>query len=78
KVDSFLKTVDYDYPTFHLTMDTYICTILEGNLELKEHVAALWMKPSELRTLHWLPADEALLEDLEAFLRKNQKLAENL
>ncbi|MBQ0071323.1 MAG: 8-oxo-dGTP diphosphatase MutT [Spirochaetales bacterium] len=74
QVDAFLKTVEYDYPTFHLTMDTYICSILDGNLELREHEDARWMKPTELHTLNWLPADEALLEDLESFLRKNQKL----
>ncbi|MCF0176442.1 MAG: (deoxy)nucleoside triphosphate pyrophosphohydrolase, partial [Bacteroidales bacterium] len=43
-VDSFICTVDWDYPQFHLTMHCYFCTVLSGNLELKEHEAARWLR----------------------------------
>ena len=55
-VDSFITTVDYDYPAFHLTMHCYWCSILSGNLELKEHEAAKWLAPDELESVNWLPA----------------------
>ena len=38
-VNKKLDTVEYDYPTFHLSMDCFICNILGGNLVLKEHEA---------------------------------------
>ncbi len=60
-VDSFITTVDYDYPSFHLTMHCYWCSILSGNLELKEHEAAKWLAPDELESVNWLPADLILL-----------------
>ena len=60
-VDSFITTIDYDYPSFHLTMHCYWCSILSGNLELKEHEAAKWLAPDELESVNWLPADLILL-----------------
>lgn len=56
-VESFLTTVDYDYPTFHLTMHCYICTVAEGEVCLLEHEAAKWLDASTVDTVDWLPAD---------------------
>ena len=39
-----IKTVEYDYPTFHLSMDCFICEIEEGTPILKEHEAARYWK----------------------------------
>lgn len=60
-VDGFITTIDYDYPSFHLTMHCYWCSILSGSLELKEHEAAKWLAPDELDSVNWLPADLILL-----------------
>lgn len=57
RVDEFLCTVDYDYPTFHLTMHCYLCSLLTGALHLNEHKAARWLEISELGSVKWLPAD---------------------
>ena len=56
-VDSFLVTVDYDYPTFHLTMHCYVCSVKEGEVCLLEHEAAKWLDASTIDTVDWLPAD---------------------
>lgn len=63
EVDELLRTVDYDYPQFHLTMHCYLCR-LDGEVKLLEHEAAQWLAPSELQSVRWLPADEALIADL--------------
>lgn len=55
--DKLLCTVEYDYPSFHLSMDCYLCTVLEGNLTLMEHEDARWLTPEELYDVKWLPAD---------------------
>ncbi len=64
-VDSFLCTVDYDYPAFHLTMHCYICSIVKGELILTEHEAARWLSADELWSVDWLPADVEVVKSLE-------------
>ena len=64
RVGELLRTVDYDYPAFHLTMHCFRC-VLDGVYILKEHEAARWLRPSELRSVRWLPADEEIIAALE-------------
>lgn len=64
-VGDLLDTVKYDYPTFHLSMDCFLCEIVEGDLVLKEHEAAKWLTKSELGSVDWLPADLSLIEKLQ-------------
>ena len=63
-VDSFLCTVEYDYPEFHLTMHCFLCSILGGTLTLIEHEAAKWLGPDELWSVDWLPADVKVVKDV--------------
>ena len=56
-----IETVAYDYPTFHLSMDCFLCKVISGNLILKEHEAAKWLEKEELYSVDWLPADRALI-----------------
>ena len=37
KVEKYVDTIEYDYPEFHLSMDCFLCSIVEGDLVLKEH-----------------------------------------
>ena len=60
-----MDIVEYDYPTFHLSMQCFWATIEEGELVLKEHMAAKWLKKDELGTVDWLPADEGLVEKIK-------------
>lgn len=64
-VGRLYERVEYDYPEFHLTMDCYWCSIVSGEITLKEHLLARWLKPDELRTVDWLPADTLLIDRLE-------------
>ena len=61
-VGELIDTIEYDYPTFHLSMDCFWAEIVSGNLVLKEHEAAKWLTRDELDTVEWLPADVALIE----------------
>ena len=61
-----LTTVEYDYPTFHLSMDCFMAEITEGSLVLKEHESAKWLKRNELDSVNWLPADKEIVELLKA------------
>lgn len=57
QIDSFLTTVEYDYPSFHLTMHCFLCSLDSQTLTLKEHESAKWLSQEELNTVQWLPAD---------------------
>ena len=62
--NGFICTTDFDYPSFHLTMHCYLCTILVGELELREHKSARWLVLSSLDEVMWLPADKEIVEYL--------------
>ncbi len=64
KVGELIETVEYDYPEFHLSMDCFWCSILKGDLALKEHEAARWLTKASLNEVDWLPADKSLVETL--------------
>ena len=64
-VGSRLIQVEYDYPEFHLSMGCYWCTVISGRLTLKEHEAAKWLRPEELDTVRWLPADREIIRLLK-------------
>ena len=64
RVGDLIDTIEYDYPTFHLSMDCFWCEIVEGSLELKEHEAARWLDRESLYTVDWLPADVGLIEKI--------------
>ena len=64
RVGDLIDTIEYDYPTFHLSMDCFWCEIVEGSLELKEHEAAKWLDRESLYTVDWLSADVGLVEKI--------------
>ncbi|MBR1853786.1 MAG: (deoxy)nucleoside triphosphate pyrophosphohydrolase [Lachnospiraceae bacterium] len=65
EVDSYFDTVEYDYETFHLSMDCFICHVVSGEFKLLEHEAAKWLGKGELNSVGWLPADVTLVSKLE-------------
>ena len=67
-VGKLIDTIEYDYPTFHLSMDCFWAEIVSGNLVLKEHEAAKWLTKDDLNSVEWLPADVALIEKMRAKL----------
>ena len=68
QVKEYFDTVEYDYPNFHLSMECFICTILEGKLTLLEHESAKWLTKDTLDLVDWLPADLGLIKKLKDIL----------
>ena len=62
-VGELIDTIEYDYPTFHLSMDCFWCEIISGKLVLKEAEAARWLEKADLDSVEWLPADVTLIEN---------------
>lgn len=65
EVGDYLQTVEYDYPSFHLSMYCFFCTIKSGELVLKEHEVAKWLTVENLDSVDWLPADKGLIEQIK-------------
>ena len=63
-VGELLTTIEYDYPTFHISMECYWCTLVNSEPHLLEHEDACWLLPADLPTLRWLPADISLIRQL--------------
>ena len=66
KVGELIDTIEYDYPTFHLSMDCFWCSIREGKLILLEAEDAKWLTKDLLRSVQWLPADLELINIIES------------
>ena len=56
-VGKLIDTIEYDYPTFHLSMDCFWCEVVKGE-------DAKWLKKDELGEVAWLPADVELIEKI--------------
>ena len=67
-VGDLIDTIEYDYLTFHLSMDCFWCEIVKGDLVLKEHEAAKWLSKDELDSVEWLPADVTLISGIKLML----------
>ena len=65
KIEKLICTTDYDYPTFHLTMDVYLSTLIEGKLTLLEHEDAKWVSLDSIDDLDWLPADWSVIDEIK-------------
>ena len=65
-VGELIDTIEYDYPTFHLSMDCFWAEIVSGDLVLTEHEAAKWLTKGELGSVEWLPADITLIDKIRA------------
>lgn len=66
RVGVLIDTIEYDYPTFHLSMDCFWAEVVAGRLVLKEAEDARWLTKETLESVQWLPADASLIEHIKA------------
>ncbi len=63
-VDEYISTIEYDYPEFHLSMRCYWCSLISGDLVLKEAEDARWLDVETIDSVKWLPADITLIDEI--------------
>jgi len=69
QVKNLLHTIEYDYPTFHLSMQCFECELAENQeISLLEHNAAKWLNRENLYSVNWLPADVDVLSLIKKML----------
>ena len=64
KVNKYVTTVNYTYNTFSITMHAYECSLINGNLELSEHVNSKWLHINEINSVDWAKADKLIISSL--------------
>lgn len=64
EVGDLIDTIEYDSPSFHLSMDCFWCIVTDDEITLKEAEDARWLSKDELYSVDWLPADMELIEKL--------------
>ena len=64
-VDEYISTIEYDYPEFHLSMRCYWCSLISGDLVLKEAEDARWLDVETIDSVKWLPADITLIDEIK-------------
>ena len=69
-VGELIRTVEWDYPSFHLTMHCYWCRLASGTLHLLEHEDARWLDAPQLDSVKWLPADLDILPQIKQGLAR--------
>ena len=68
-VGELIDTIEYDYPTFHLSMDCFWCEVVSGDLVLKEAEAARWLTKDDIDSVPWLPADRTILDVIRSSMQ---------
>ena len=68
-VDSFLQTVEYDYPKFHLILHCFLCSLKTKKVHLLEHESSKWLSADELDSVNWLPADNSVIQQVKQILK---------
>lgn len=58
QVEKFLTTAEYDYASFHLSMDCFLCSLLDEHIVLNDHSAIQWIPiTTAISDIQWVPAD---------------------
>lgn len=62
-VEDFLITAEYDYSSFHLSMDCFICSLESNDIHLHDHIAIQWIDlDTDIKNINWVPADVQVIE----------------
>ena len=69
RVGDLITTIEYDYPTFHLSMDCFWCEVAERELKLMEAEDARWLTKDKLYSVSWLPADMTLIAEIKKLMK---------
>ena len=65
-VKRFFCNVQYDYPSFHLDMDVFLCEVEQGSLQTEAgiHLAKRFKRIEELNQEDWCPADALVVKKI--------------
>lgn len=59
-----VETTEHEYDFGVVVLTTFYCALAEGQPTLTEHAEIRWVKPSEMNSLEWAPADIPAVEKI--------------
>lgn len=65
-IDRHVTDVSYDYATFHLDMQCFLCKLDHSQVHLLEHEDARWLDAADIESVRWLPADEQVVQTMKS------------
>lgn len=68
EIHSFFQTIEYDYPSYHLSMDCYWCSLKQDSPLLLETEDSQWLVIEQIDSVAWLPAEATIIEDIRSAL----------
>lgn len=66
QIEKEFLTVDHTYPDFRLIMHSFICTSLNKDVRLSEHIEARWLSKDSIERLDWAAADVPIVNKLQS------------
>lgn len=67
QVNEYITTAEYNYPTFSLHMDCFLCSLTDEISNLNDHTAIQWIPiSSDINSIKWVPADIQVFEAIQA------------
>lgn len=67
-VGELVTTTTHEYSFGIVTLTTFYCELVTGTPKLTEHAEVRWLKPADLPSLTWAPADIPAVEKIKAEL----------
>ncbi|MCD8117506.1 MAG: 8-oxo-dGTP diphosphatase MutT [Oscillospiraceae bacterium] len=64
RVERKLTDITYEYPDRIVHLHFYLCCIVQGKLERKEHAAFAWVTNREIAAYEFCPADAVVVQML--------------
>lgn len=64
-VKKYISTIKHEYESFNLIMHAYMCEVIEGNLEISEHLDFKWATIEEMKNMDFAAADIPILDILD-------------
>ncbi len=64
-INKHFMQIEYDYPSFHLIMDCYLCSIHQEIITLHDHEEIKWIDINHHEDINWIPADIQIVEKLK-------------
>lgn len=58
-------SVEHRYEDFEIRMHTFVCHMEHNDVNLKEHINALWLEVDKMKDLDWAEADLPIVKELE-------------
>ncbi|MBK5201423.1 MAG: (deoxy)nucleoside triphosphate pyrophosphohydrolase [Spirochaetaceae bacterium] len=64
EVGNKIITIKHQYRDFNIVMSGYFCSIISGDLLLKEHLDSKWLTLENIKSVDWAPADVPIVDEV--------------